>query len=56
MNAITVEGIMFFSAAWLYWYWAEDIAEPLSFDGVPSLGNIALLSIPSTTELKGIAV
>ena len=54
MSAITVEGIMFFSVAWLYW--AERIADPLSFDGVPSLNNIALPSILSTTEIKGIAV
>ncbi len=54
MNAITVEGIMFFSVAWLYW--AEGIAEPLSFDGVPSLSNIALPSTLPTTELKGVAV
>ena len=54
MSAITVEGIAFFSVAWLYW--AEGMDEPLSLDGVPILGDIALPSIIPMTELKGVAV
>ena len=54
MNAITVEGVTFLSVAWLYW--AERIVEPLSLDGAPILGDIALPFLIPTTELKGVAV
>lgn len=55
MNVVQIEEVMFFSVVWLYW-WVEGNEEPLSFDGVPSISNIALPSIIPFVELKGVAV